>query len=214
LKIIDISQPFSKTLAHWPGDTPFRYETVYTKAETGSVNIGKIETSLHSGTHVDAPFHVDHKGMTIDQLPLEPFIGNAVVIDVSNEKTIHPSAFENIDARRVLLKTNTPNNPEHFPTAVAKLTREAVQKLSKQGVKLIGVDVPSVDALDSKDMAIHHEIHKYGMFILENIMLDHVQVGNYFLSALPLHLHGADGSPVRAVLMQDNHEIKEETHEF
>ncbi|EZH67474.1 kynurenine formamidase [Bacillaceae bacterium JMAK1] len=201
MKIIDISQPFSNTLAHWPGDIAFRYETVHTKDETGSVNIGKIETSLHSGTHVDAPFHVDNDGLTIDQLPLDPFLGDAVVIDVSNEDIIQANAFESINASRVLLKTNTPNNPEHFPSSIATLSIEAIHTLSKQGVKLIGVDVPSVDALNSKNMAIHHEIHRHGMFILENVMLDGVTPGNYFLSALPLHLNGADGSPVRAVLM-------------
>ena len=62
-KWIDISQPLTNEMAVWPGDTPFSFQLSFTKEQTGSVNIGQITTSVHSGTHIDAPFHFDHEGI-------------------------------------------------------------------------------------------------------------------------------------------------------
>src|SRR5690625_4631309 len=106
---IDISQPFTKDVGHWPGDVPFSYELSLTKEQTGSVNIGKITTSLHTGTHVDAPFHFDNDGETIDKLPLDSFIGKALVIDVSETNFITSNDFEHISFGsfdQILLKTS------------------------------------------------------------------------------------------------------------
>lgn len=72
--------------------------------------------------------------------------------------------------------------------------------LGSKGVRLLGVDVPSVDALDSKEMETHHALYRNGIHILENIMLDEIEEGNYELIALPLPIKDGDGSPVRAVI--------------
>ncbi|WP_026580859.1 arylformamidase [Bacillus sp. J33] len=200
---IDISQPLSSEIAHWPGDTPFSYETAFTKEQTGSVNIGRITTSLHTGTHVDAPFHFNDEGEKISELDIELYIGPARVIDVS--------AFDRVDAEilggfdlegveRVLLKTAVPNNPEVFPERISELTADMAEYLGSKGVRLLGVDVPSVDPLDSKDMETHHALYRNGIHILENIMLDEIEEGDYELIALPLPIKEADGSPVRAVI--------------
>lgn len=200
---IDISQPLHSDIAHWPGDTPFSYELSYTKADTGSVNIGKITTSLHTGTHVDAPFHFLENGEKIHDLDINLFIGRCLILDAVGRKQIGKEFLQqyNLDgAQRILFKTTSAGTPDIFPTQVPSLTMEAVDYLNKKEIVLIGVDVPSVDLLASKDMPIHHQLHKYDMYILENIVLDHVEPGNYELVALPLPLQGADGSPVRAAI--------------
>ncbi|MCD7035668.1 arylformamidase [Metabacillus sp. GX 13764] len=202
-KWIDISQPLSKEIAHWAGDTPFSYETAFTKEKTGSVNIGKITTSLHTGTHVDAPFHFLNEALTIDELDISLFIGRARVIDVSGFPEISRKTLEEFQlqgAERLLLKTAVPNKPETFPDSLVPIQEDCAAYLEQQGIFLIGVDVPSVDNPDSKDMTAHHALHAHGVHILENIMLDHVEEGDYELIALPLRIKGADGSPVRAVL--------------
>ncbi|MBR3118014.1 arylformamidase [Oceanobacillus profundus] len=202
-KWIDISQALTNDIAHWPGDTPFNYKLSATKEQTGSANIGEITTSLHIGTHIDAPFHFNSNGKTVDQLDLDLYIGKAIVIDVSHTDNITAAVLENYQfdyATRLLLRTSLPNNPKRFPREFPYLDPEIAQFLSEKGIQLLGVDIPSVDAPDSKELTTHHALHRHGIHILENIMLKHVIPGSYDLIALPLAIHGADGSPVRAVL--------------
>ncbi|GLB61447.1 arylformamidase [Cytobacillus sp. NCCP-133] len=200
---IDISQPLSSEIAHWPGDTPFSYETAFTKEQTGSVHIGRITTSLHTGTHVDAPFHFNEEGEKIIDLAIELYIGPARVIDVSAYEVVDAEVLRKFDlegAERVLFRTAVPNNPEVFPKRIPELDPDMADYLGSKGVRLLGVDVPSVDPLDSKDMETHHALYRNGIHILENIMLDNVKEGHYELIALPLPIKEADGSPVRAVI--------------
>lgn len=202
-KWIDISQPLTNRIAHWPGDISFSYRTTFRKEQTGSVNIGKITTSLHTGTHVDAPYHFDNDGEKIIDLDIELYIGPARVIDVSQYNKIDTSILKNFDlegVERLLLKTNVPNQPNYFPQRIPDISSDIASYLAEVGVRLIGVDVPSVDQLDSKDMAVHHALNKRGIYILENIMLDKIIEGNYELIALPLPIIEGDGSPVRAVI--------------
>ncbi|AND38429.1 MULTISPECIES: arylformamidase [Cytobacillus] len=200
---IDISQPLTNAIAHWPGDTPFSYETAFTKEQTGSVNIGRITTSLHTGTHVDAPFHFNDEGEKILDLDIELYIGPACVIDVSAYETVDSEVLKGFDlegVERVLLRTSVPNHSEVFPNQIPELTEDMADYLGSKGVRLLGVDVPSVDALDSKEMETHHALYRNGIHILENIMLDEIEEGNYELIALPLPIKDGDGSPVRAVI--------------
>lgn len=200
---IDISQPLSKEIGHWPGDTPFSFEVLYSKQQTGSVNIGRMITSLHTGTHIDAPFHYDNDGKKIHELDVNIFIGVARVIDVSDCDSIGMEELKNKNLEgvsRLLLRTAIPNNPHLFPKRIPYLREELGLFLKEKGIQLIGVDVPSVDPLDSKELRAHHALHRNGIHILENVMLDHVEVGDYELIALPLPIYGADGSPVRAVI--------------
>ncbi|WP_404357693.1 arylformamidase [Cytobacillus firmus] len=200
---IDISQPLTNAIAHWPGDTPFSYETAFSKEQTGSVNIGRITTSLHTGTHVDAPFHFNDEGEKILDLDIELYIGPARVIDVSGYEKVNSEVlkkFDLEDAERVLLRTSVPNDSKVFPNRIPELTEDMADYLGSKGVRLLGVDVPSVDQLDSKEMETHHALYRNGIHILENIMLDEVEEGNYELIALPLPIKDGDGSPVRAVI--------------
>ncbi|KGX86992.1 arylformamidase [Pontibacillus litoralis] len=202
-KWIDISQPLHDSIGHWPGDTPFSYNITYSKQETGSVNIGRITTSLHTGTHIDAPFHFDNNGEKVTDLAIDVYIGLARVIDLSAFDQIDEAALRTCSldgVTRVLIKTCVPNNPDHFPAQVPGVTADGAAYLGKKGIRLIGIDVPSVDALDSKEMEGHHTLYKEGIHILENVMLDRVPEGDYELIALPLPLKDADGSPVRAVI--------------
>lgn len=200
---IDISQTFHHKIAHWPGDTPFSYETTFPKSVTGSVNIGKITTSVHTGTHVDAPFHFKENGETIEALDINLFIGKAVMVDVSHCNEITPDDFATVDfsnANQLLLRTTVKQNQDQFPKRVPQLSPLLAPFLKENGIHLLGVDIPSVDPLDSKEMATHHALCNHGIAILENVVLHHLTPGLYELIALPLKIKGADGSPVRAVV--------------
>lgn len=200
---IDISQALTNDMAHWPEDTPFSYSLTVAKKDSGSVNIGQVTTSVHTGTHVDAPFHFDDNGKTIDQLDVNLYVGTAMVLDVSNvnEITVATLAALPIEGvERVLLKTSVPNDPTRFPEKLPILDPRIAVFLAEKGIKLLGVDMPSVDALDSKELSTHHALYENGINILENLMLDQIKQGKYELIALPLSIQGSDGSPVRAVL--------------
>lgn len=204
-KWIDISQPLNEKLAHWPEDTPFQYETPITKEMSGSVNIGQITTSTHIGTHVDAPFHFLNDGKRILDLDIERYIGRCQVIDLSNfplisEEALRSKGIEH--AERLLIQTTLPNIPTRFPDEVSYITPDGAAYMASIGVKLVGVDTPSVDAITSKDLLGHHALHAHDIYILENVMLDGIDEGEYELIALPLALEEADGSPVRAVIKQ------------
>ncbi|WP_017547720.1 arylformamidase [Salinicoccus carnicancri] len=199
---IDISQTLECSIAHWPEDTPFSYTTPVTKAQSGSVNIGKIETSTHIGTHIDAPFHFDDAGAKVDELDINRYIGDATVIEVRNREIITKEELESFDIRGTVLLVKTKERAEQdvFPETVPVLDEEAVEYIAGKGVRLFGVDVTSVDPVDSKTLDIHHKLHENDIMIIENTVLEAVGGGYYDFIALPLKIRGADGSPVRAVL--------------
>lgn len=200
---IDISQPLTNAIATWAGDTPFTYEVAYSKEQTGSVNIGKITMSLHTGTHVDAPFHFDNDGKRIHELDVNLYIGPARIIDVTGYESIGRQELEQFQLEgvtRLLLRTSTEVDPSVFPENFTYLREDIGPFLQEKGIRLLGVDVPSVDPADCKAVSAHHSLHRNDVHILENVMLGHIEPGNYELIALPLAIEGADGSPVRAVV--------------
>ncbi|MGG1661623.1 arylformamidase [Brevibacillus sp. NRS-1366] len=203
MTLYDISRPLKQGVPTWPGDTPFQYEVSWPKSESGSVNVGRLSMSIHTGTHVDAPFHFDDEGRKMMALDLDLYVGTARMIDVSDRDSIGADDLADIDLtgiKRLLLRTSSWRDQEQFPDAICYLRPDLAPFLAEKGVRLIGVDVPSVDPLDSKELPAHHGLHKHDIHILEGLMLDHVEPGDYELIALPLALVESDGSPVRAVL--------------
>jgi arylformamidase len=203
MKLIDISRPLEGKVPTWPGDTPFHYEVSWSKEQSGSVNVGKVAMSIHTGTHIDAPFHFDSEGKRVKDLDVNLYVGRARVIDVTGLKSVGAEDLRkhNLEGiERLLLRTGSWENPNEFPSEITYLRKDIAPFLAEKKIKLIGVDVPSVDPLDSKELGAHHGLHEHHIHILEGVLLDHVNVGDYELIALPLPLSEADGSPVRAVL--------------
>ncbi len=202
-KWIDISQPLTNDIGVWPGDTPFTFTLSFTKEQTGSVNIGQFTTSVHTGTHVDAPYHFDENGEKIHELDVNIYIGTARVVDVTGCDMIGREELECFDldgVERLLLKTSDGRDISRFPEKFTVFRKNIGPFLKEKGIRLLGTDGPSVDAIDSKTMDAHHSLNDNGVYILENIVLSEVEPGDYELIALPLAIEGADGSPVRAVL--------------
>jgi len=200
---IDISQRLDEKVAVWPGDTPFSYKLTWNKEESGSVNVGQIIMSTHTGTHIDAPFHFDHNGKKVIDLNVNLYIGRSRVIHLPNKSSIgvkELSDFELTGITRLLIRTDAWTDRRHFPVDIPRIEPELASYLSKFGVRLIGLDLPSVDPIDSKELSAHHELANHGIHILEGLVLDNITPGDYELAALPLPLAEADGSPVRAVV--------------
>lgn len=193
-------------VAEWPGDTPFEFQLNWTKQQSGSVNVGQITTSAHIGTHIDAPFHFDELGKKVHELPLENYIVDAIVIDVSGQDVISRASLQGVDtasAKAVLFRTSAWQERTVFPEEIPTFEVEVVEWMVEKGIVLFGVDLPSVDFVSSKDLPMHHALGTAGRYILEGLVLDDLAEGLYRLIALPLKIEGADGSPVRAVLIED-----------
>ncbi len=207
MTIIDITRTLKNGMPVWPGDTPFSYELSSTKAENGSANVGRVVMSTHTGTHVDAPFHFDEKGKRIEELDLSLYIGKALVIEIVKKEfiTVEDLQKHNLQGyERLLFKTGSWPDPAAFPETYTCIAPEAASYLAVSGVRLIGVESPSVDPLNSKEMLAHHALNNKGIHILESIDLHEAEPGEYELIAMPLKVEKADGSPVRAVLRKES----------
>jgi len=203
MSLIDISRRLQNGMPVWPGDTNFSFELSWTKEESESVNVGKLTLSTHTGTHIDAPFHFDENGKKVIDLDPNLYVGEARVIellDVESIKKVDLEAFSLNGVNRLLIKTNSWKNDNDFPERIPHIEKDVAAFLKENGITLLGIDVPSVDPLDSKELVAHHALHENGIHILESIDLRSVSEGDYELIALPLPLTDADGSPVRAVL--------------
>jgi arylformamidase len=102
--------------------------------------------------------------------------------------------------RRVLVRTGGWPDTIRFPDAIPAMETDLPDWLADRGVRLIGVDLPSVDPLDSKTLDNHHALGRRGITIVEGLWLEDVSPGRYEFVGLPLKIIGADGSPVRAAL--------------
>jgi arylformamidase len=203
MKIVDISRRLENGMPVWPGDTPFQYEVSWPMEESGSVNVGSLQMSTHTGTHVDAPFHFDNDGKKIIELDLELYIGPVRIVDMQGKESIGAEDVKDIDLdgfKRVIFRTLSWKNASQFPGKIPYIKPSLGPYLAEKGIRLIGVDVPSVDPIDSKELPGHHSLNKNGIHILESVVLDHIEPGDYELIALPLPLVEGDGSPVRAIL--------------
>jgi arylformamidase len=204
MKIIDVSRSLDTGTGHWPTDTPFSFVLTNSRAVGDDLNVGTMTLSTHFGTHVDAPFHFSDSKMTIDQLDLEVFYGEVLVIEAAGQPEIKPSCVPQGQLpARVLFRTGAWSRDMQFPSKIPVLNLETVDRLARGGVKLVGVDVPSVDLLESKELAIHHALTQAGILILESLWLEDVAPGTYTLAAFPLKLIGGDAAAVRAVLLRD-----------
>jgi arylformamidase len=201
--LYDITPSISERLQVWPGDTPPQREVLLDLARGDNITLSSLHATVHLGAHADAPSHYGAGAPTIERLDLSTYLGPCEVmrVNVPRSMRITPAMLPAaVAAPRILLATGTFPNPAQFNRDFSALSPELVEHLHGQGVRLIGIDTPSVDLFDSKDLPAHQAFLRCDMTILEGLVLTEVPEGVYELIALPLRLEGFDASPVRAVL--------------
>ena len=158
----------------------------------------------HTGTHIDAPLHVDPAGNDVAGIPVRFFMGPVRVIQISAKACIQAADLSSLDWRgveRVLFRTRfSSRSGQAFDPDFVYLGEDASDFLARKGMLLVGIDTPSIDPFGSTDLRSHKTLIGNGTVILENARLGQVSPGDYNLICLPLKIAGADGSPVRAVL--------------
>ena len=200
----DISLKLTGETVRWVTAPPFELEERRRMSKGDPNNSSALNMSVHSGTHIDAPFHFVADGNTIDQLPLERFIGSALVYAVEAKRYItkeHVAGIRLDGATRVLFKTRNSellHQREYDPDFVA-FSVEAAQSLVELGVELVGLDYLSVAHADEQ-VPVHRAFLDHGVVLLEGIDLSAVAPGRYELMCLPIPLGDSDGAPCRAVL--------------
>lgn len=205
MEIIDISPLIHEGLGVWPGDTAYRRQVLMDTNQGDHLGLSKVTSTLHLGAHTDAPNHYAPNAAGIAERSLHYYYGPCQVITVDT-KPGHRIEWQDLkgqdlQAPRVLFKTQSFPDPNQWNNDFCALSEGLVDELARRQVLLVGIDTPSVDLFDCKELKAHHKIHQYNMAILEGIVLDDVSDGTYTLCALPLKLKQADASPVRAVLL-------------
>jgi arylformamidase len=205
--IYDISLPLSNDLPVWPGDRP-----VVVTSSDPSVRpmVSHIALSCHAGTHVDAPAHFLHHGALTDQWPLDILVGPTWVAYLPGPGPITASrlAAAGILAGPIRLLLRTDNSERRlrqagFDPAYVAMTADAAEWLLGRGIRLVGIDGPSVELYAASDFAVHHALLGAGVIIVENLHLAAIAPGAYRLICLPLSIVGVEGAPARAVLIRE-----------
>jgi arylformamidase len=209
MRTYDISLTLSPDLPVWPGDPGLKLERVEKIEEGSNANVSRVEMGVHTGTHVDAPYHFLGEGTdTIEQLSLRVLTGRAYVISLTEVDLLTASVLENADipprTRRVLFKTR---NSEYwkrgemdFQPDFVGISADGADYLVKRGVRLVGIDYLSV-APYKQSRPTHEILLNAGIVIIEGLDLSGVTQGRYTLFCLPLKLAGSDGAPARAILV-------------
>jgi arylformamidase len=201
--LYDITPAITPKLAVWPGDTPANREVLLDIARGDNITLSTLRATVHLGAHADGPNHYGKDASGIDERALEYYLGRCQVsrVNVSRASRIAPAMLrEEIAAPRVLFATGTFPDPQNWNNDFAALSVELIDFLHEHSVITAGIDTPSVDLFESKDLPAHKAILRHDMSILEGLVLKDVPEGIYELIALPLPLVGFDASPVRAIL--------------
>ncbi len=206
MRILDITPTVSPRIGVWPGDVGYSREVAMDVEAGDHITLSAIRSTVHLGAHADAPNHYAKGGADIGSRSLEPYYGPCQVIHVTVERggRITPADLPaEVTVERVLFRTGSFPNPDAWNEDFAALSAELIEHLAERGVQLVGIDTPSIDLQEDKELQSHHAVAAHDISILEGIVLDDVAAGIYTLIALPLKLEAADASPVRAVLIRD-----------
>lgn len=209
----DVSLLLRPGTPEWPGDTPFTCGWTARMEDGAGFNLSRLGMSPHVGTHADAPLHVLAGGAASESFPLEVFRGPAHLVQLPaglrerrdpTEPTIELEDLAPLipgRVERLLVRTGFTTAGGQFPADWPALSPACIEALCDRGLRLLGLDAPSVDPRARKSLDSHRALFARGAYNLENLDLRGVPPGEYELVAYPLRLEGLDAAPVRAVLV-------------
>lgn len=210
-RMIDVTLSIRPGMLTYPGDPIVAIERTSDMANGAVSNLSVISMSTHTGTHVDPPIHFVEGGATIDQVPLDTLVGDALVADMRGVRTIGVPELEAAalpaEVRRVLFLTDwsarwAEGSPA-FPDVVTCLSQEAARWLVDREIRLVGTDLISIEGTDDATFPVHRTLLGAGIAIVEGLDLRDAPAGRYTLWCLPLKLRDGDGGPARVVLVAD-----------
>lgn len=210
-KIVDLSWEFTADTPIYPGD-PEPSVTVATTLENEGYNLSTLVMGTQTGSHVDAPYHFSNEGATIDQMELDFFLGDAIVVRVTDKKAEEAITMEDIEPYKeqitpgkiVLFNTNwykKRGTEEFFHHPY--VNGEVAHYLVEQGVRFIGIDTINADQTGGTEFPVHDLFSEKRLMIGENwAYFDRIDFENPYIIAIPMKVVGCDGSPVRAIAVE------------
>ncbi len=208
MHIYDISVPIEPGMPTWPGDTPLELKRVEFIAKGANANVSRISSSVHLGTHVDAPIHFLEGGSGVQDLPLRVLNGRAYVVNLPKARVIDAETLENANipprTKRVLFKTRNSKywaqKERKFQEDFTAVDASGAAWLVQKNMHLVGIDYLSI-APFGESREPHRILLGNEVVIVEGLDLSGVKQGRYMLHCLPLKLVGSDGAPARAILI-------------
>ena len=213
MKIFDITLPITNDLPGWPGDTPIDIQQTSRIGDGENANVSKIQFSVHTGTHIDAPLHFIESGISIDKIPVSKLIGQVYVIEIEESINLitaevlkkHPTRQKWERSKKILFKTRNSSFWKHssneFLTDYVGVDTSASEFLAGFNFDLIGIDYLSIAAY--QDILKPHQILlRREIVLLEGVNLENISQGFYEIYCLPLLIHDSDGAPARVILVQ------------
>ncbi len=206
MKIYDLSVYIHSKMLKWPTDPEIDIVSFSSIKNGDKANLSFLKFGSHTGTHIDAPYHFNLQGKTVDKLNLYDLIGEVLVVEVNSNK-ITTKEIKNIDFnkyKRIIFKTKNSKlikcrkfNPEYV-----YLDYSAAKLLIKNKIRVVGIDYLSIEKFDSKEHKIHKLLTENNVIIIETLDLNKVIAGEYFLVALPIKIRNCDAAPARVVLIK------------
>ena len=211
MKIHDITLTIREGMPVWPGDPPVQLHRMSKIEEGANANVSFIAMGVHTGTHVDAPYHFLMEGKYVDALSLDILIGQAVVVGIDPSITeINQSVVQALDLKsgvtRILFKTRNSlywqENKAEFQPDFVGISEDGALELVNRGIKLVGIDYLSI-APYKRSRPTHEVLLKAELVVIEGVDLSQVKPGEYRFYCLPLKLSQTDGAPARVLLAED-----------
>lgn len=210
MQIIDLSHPITQSMPVYPGSHPPELKTACTIEEHG-YGVKNMLLNSHLGTHMDAPVHMVDTGKTLNQLPVDSFIGRGVLVDVASQNKdiididdLRP--FQNMIAQCdfVIIFSGWSRfwGQESYFHGYPTLTQKAAKWLTDYNLKGIGLDTVSIDTDNSQDYLNHKTVLGNTILVIENLSnLGSIPVNQFTFCCFPLNIEEGDGCPVRAVAL-------------
>ncbi len=213
MRVFDLSPSLGFQTGVFPGDVAYRREVAMSFEAGHHLGLSSIQTTLHIGSHADAPSHYSPDGEGIDRRDPSIYIGPALVVRARvdrgervTEKCFTGSFSQALTDRallpgRLLVWTGTFPNPQNWNSDFASFDPSFIELVAGLGVKVIGIDTPSIDPETSKALESHQAVRRLSMGVLEGLCLDTVPEGLFTLMAQPIKIAGGDAGFVRALLL-------------
>lgn len=205
LQVFDISVPLGSELPVWPGSPGAAVKPLQRLSRGDESNVSHLSLELHTGTHVDAPWHFLDDGGDVESMSLEDLIGPALVSDVGDREVMDRGYLESSDipgdTTRVLFKTANSRlwKQPTFSRQYVALTAEAAEWVVERGIRLVGIDYLSIQRFED-DPETHRILLRAGVVIVEGLDLSQVESGEYELICLPIKIRGVESAPARVIL--------------
>ncbi len=202
---IDVSLLIHEDMIFWPSDPKFVLERVSEISKGNNANLSKVSMGLHTGTHIDTPYHFLGEGKTLEEIDISRFYGIVKVFEIRSEEKILLKDIENLNIERndiILFKTKNSLllQEKTFHENYVGLSLEVAEYLGNKEIKAVGIDYLSIGPKGEEGRRVHKALLSKEIGIIEGLDLNNVSSGKYFFIALPLKIKGGEGSPVRALL--------------